>query len=288
MGEHYLGIDVGYSNDEATTGLCLITVNGNSLQWRCLKSFKDSKKRSEDLRWLIPKGARIAGVAIDGPLAPNLELINHYRSAEALLITGEFGKRGKPGQANSGNGQQLHYHATQLANLVVALHEIQHFSLASATHPDAIHKFRLVEAFPTGFLAVLPEHDDCIPYGRHKSDRYWEAPRVLNNLRQLLNFLLPNCRPPGELANITDHEHRAAFICALTALCLERNQYVSVGDAEDGEIILPPIEVWGHNDSGDRWAELALRENLPKVRGNRRFPCHKTARVMRNGQRWIG
>jgi hypothetical protein len=37
-----------------------------------------------------------------------------------------------------------------------------------------------------------------------------------------------------------DHEHRAAVVCALTAMCVARQQYVAVGDSRNGYIILPP------------------------------------------------
>ena len=64
---------------------------------------------------------------------------------------------------------------------------------------------------------------------------------------------LTGFKPEG-LESITNHDHRAAFICALAALCVARKQYVAVGDPEDGHIVLPPIL--------QPWAEDSLRKNL--------------------------
>jgi len=49
------------------------------------------------------------------------------------------------------------------------------------------------------------------------------------------------------IGDIRDHDDRAAFACALTALCVAAGQFTAVGDA-DGWIILPPramIPDWG-------------------------------------------
>jgi len=53
---------------------------------------------------------------------------------------------------------------------------------------------------------------------------------------------------------VTNHDDRAALVCALTALCVAARDYTAVGD-EDGWIILPPSSfVQG-------WAMHALRAN---------------------------
>ena len=122
MPENYLGIDVGYSKSRRTTGLCLITIDQTSLQWRCCNTGTEESERWEDLRSLVPKGTSLAGVGIDGPLARDLKKVNdRYRSADALLSRGHFQRRGKPGPTNSPTGQDLHTHATKLAKLVISL-----------------------------------------------------------------------------------------------------------------------------------------------------------------------
>ena len=55
MPEYYLGIDVGYSESRRTTGLCLITIDQTSLQWRCCNTGTEESERWEDLRSLVPK-----------------------------------------------------------------------------------------------------------------------------------------------------------------------------------------------------------------------------------------
>ena len=78
MPEYYLGIDVGYSKSRRTTGLCLITVDQTSLQWRCCNTSTEESERWEDLRSLVPKGTSLAGVGIDGPLGPVHANVPHY------------------------------------------------------------------------------------------------------------------------------------------------------------------------------------------------------------------
>jgi hypothetical protein len=46
-------------------------------------------------------------------------------------------------------------------------------------------------------------------------------------------------RHPSE---VTNHDDRAALVCALTALCVTVEDYTAVGD-EDGWIILPPASL---------------------------------------------
>ena len=83
-----------------------------------------------------------------------------------------------------------------------------------------------------------------------------------------------------------NHDQRAAFVCALAALCVTKGKYVAVGDTEDGHIILPPIEVWGREStSGDCWAEEVLHENIVSVRRNQKgYTNHEKAQVIRNGK----
>lgn len=43
----------------------------------------------------------------------------------------------------------------------------------------------------------------------------------------------------GDLAAVTNHDDRAALVCALSALAVVAGDFVAVGD-DDGWIILPP------------------------------------------------
>jgi hypothetical protein len=92
-------------------------------------------------------------------------------------------------------------------------------------------------------------------------------------LHKLIEHLAPGSRLEKRLASITDHDHRAAVICALSAMCVAKEKFVAVGDPRYGDIMLPPQKVWGCDSTGQsRWAETALQEsvtclvNLPKPR----------------------
>lgn len=332
MPEYYLGIDVGYAADRPTTGLCLITVDQANFTWVCNNTGTDRDQRLNALRNLIPKGTILNGVGIDGPLVPGigprlgLVKVNHYRAAESLLSRGYFQGLCKPGQTNSPRGQKLHCHATELANLVLRLHEEGCLELAEAIHPDRIHQYLIIEAFPTAFLALLLS-EQSFPteeqMDRDKSDIYWEiavrnplllalvghidpecfpnlmrtlaerlATRRYSYLRALIEHLAPGRYLTKSLEYIISHDHRAAFICALSAMCVSQRSYVAVGAPVSGDFILPPRKVWGADARRQgSWAKHPLRENVRAVKNDNRqnhaCPNFKQARVISNGQQWI-
>ena len=294
MTEYYLGIDVGYSKDKPTTGLCLITLENGHLKWPCLNTGSQKIERLADLRSLIPEGTTISAVGIDGPLTTDFQLIDRYRAADAFLSRGAFQKRCKPGNTNSPNGQLLHYHATELAKLVLELNDEGYLRVEDAGHPDRIHQTRVVEAFPNAFLGVMLEGARCDQIcdqikgteQKKKSDEFWKAAVGKHLLHDLIGRLVPQIGL-GKL-DISDHDHRAAFVCALAGLCVAKNRYVSVGDPVDGNICLPPFNVWGV-ELGDRWGEVALRKNLPSLKASqnlRNHPHHGKAVVFSNGVVW--
>ncbi len=328
MPKNYLGIDVGWSKSNATTGLCLITVDQANFTWRCLKTGVERDGRLDALRQLIPYGTELSGVGIDGPLGCGLEPVNHYRAAEAMLMGGDryvFRDRCQPARTDDKRGQDLHPAAIDLAELVLELQEARprHLGLAEATSPHRIHRYRIVEAFPTAFLAFLLSEQSFPPreeMDREKSDIYWEiavrhpflialtehldpecppnlirtlvehlATRRHSYLRALIERLAPGRYLARSLEYIISHEHRAAFVCALTALCVHKQQYVAVGDPKYGDFILPPVEAWGSGpNSQASWVESPLRERVRRVHGNMgEHPTHGKARVIRNGRQWI-
>ena len=135
MIEHYLGIDVGYSQARASTGLCLLELNQGRLRWVCRNTGLEDAQRRRDLRGLIPKGTCISAVSIDGPLGHKLERVPYYRAADSLLARGLFQRRCKPGPTNSPTGQALNIHARELASIVLELMSEEHLYLKEATHP---------------------------------------------------------------------------------------------------------------------------------------------------------
>jgi len=150
-----LGVDIGYSRDRNTTGLCLLKWDEERVSVTCVNTGTPSSQRRLDLQSLVPEGTQLAAVAIDGPLTRGLQEISRYRSAEALLSRGVFQKRGKPGQTNSGNGQDLHLSATAFAWLLLDLEASGWLSLSASEHSEPIHNTAMVEAFPNQFLAAL-------------------------------------------------------------------------------------------------------------------------------------
>ena len=47
------------------------------------------------------------------------------------------------------------------------------------------------------------------------------------------------CDVAADLVEMKLHDDRAAFVCALTAVCVAAGDFVAVGD-DDGWIVLPP------------------------------------------------
>ena len=288
MPEHYLGIDVGFSESRRTTGLCLLTIDQTSLQWRCYNTGTEESERWEALQSLVPESTSVDGVGIDGPLARDIKVADHYRSADALLSRGRFQRRGKPGPTNSPTGRDLHAHATKLAMLVLSLQSEGYLELQDADHPDSIHEARILEVFPTSFLAVLLpfEHVPTKVKRGERSDKLWETAVREHCMQRLVERLAPDRSLKESLESIKDHDHRAAFICALAALCVARKQYVAVGDPDDGHILLPPSEFWAPELSTDDrpWAEVTLRENINTVR--KAGGHFAKAQILGNGMPW--
>ena len=284
-----LGIDVGFSEHRDTTCLCLLQWSSNLARLDFRKVGTDASARSAALASLIPSPVRLAAVAIDGPLTRGLRIVPHYRAPDALLSRGVFQKRGKPGQTSSPTGQKLHFHATELAKLVLAEARSGLFSIAPATHIEPISEFAVVEAFPNQFLAALRNERRLPPLHRDASDRYWECLTATNGVNQFLAEMLANCRfeiPPDQ---IFDHDERAAVVCALTALAVAGGVGVGVGDPDDGDIFLPPARLWGAATSDIvPWVEVALRDGIAAVQRARTSPAnHANARVRLHESYWI-
>ncbi|MDQ7838931.1 MAG: DUF429 domain-containing protein [Thermodesulfobacteriota bacterium] len=278
-----LGIDVGFSAKSATTGLCLLSWDTNSMKISFVRTRTGSVDRRRDIRALVGS-AQLLAVAIDGPLVRGLQRISHYRAAEALLSRSVLQKRGKPGQTNSPVGQQLHAHATELAEIVLT-----ECAVDAAAHYQAIHERCIVEAFPNMFLAAGVPEAELPSLRRNASDAYWRGLVVQSGrLLQLMGSLLPGRKPSCELCTFINHEDRAAFVCALSALSVLSQRHVAVGDPYDGDIILPPRIWWGKASIGTNpWMEVVLRDNLASVRRSRNGSKHHgDARVVLHAGEW--
>ena len=296
MPEYYLGIDTGWSVRDDTTGLCLITLDQNRIRWECRNTGVREDRRRRDLTELIEPGTVLNGVGIDGQLAWKLNLIDHYRAADALLTEGIFNDRFVTQATNGRNdgsfGPDLHRHTTRLAKLVLKLSIEGSLNLVYADHPDPVHEYRIVEAFPAAFLAFLLPDEDFQTIQGKGAYAFWGSMVDQGYLSALAMLLLPGIQLDDldeRLSRITNQHLRDAFACALTAMCVAKNNYVAAGDPEYGDIILPPHEVWGYDIIGQhRWAETTLRENVIVVNQNEENCLnHEKARVIRNGRQWI-
>lgn len=260
-----LGIDVGWSEHKKTTGVCFLDWSPTAVRLRCRRLPARPEQIRKEFDTLL-KGQRVAAAAIDGPLRGTFDEIGRYRLAEQLLTLGFQSRIGKPGQASSGNGKKLNRAANAVASMLVELGVV-----GPASHGAKICQHAVVEAFPTSFLGVLLP-DGCRPPHGPRSDAYFEyllgpdspaPPRpTTNHLLALLQRLFPARTLDASLGKITDHEERAAVVCAVTAACVAVRQYVAVGDPADGYIILPPV-VNGGQAGMQRWAWELLQKNRP-------------------------
>lgn len=250
-----LGVDIGWSQRQPTTGLCLIKWSKGEVEFSFSRASADEAERIRKLNELV-KGERLLAVGIDGSLIPGLRLTNRYRSAEALLSRGKFRHRGKPAPTSSKLGQLLHQEATRLARLVTRTQDI-----APAKHLYKIHHKAVIEAFPNAFLGVL-HSDKHFPTSQQVKRRWTDVlfPRLRHKIARLLRAILPHHH--FKLNRVQGHEVIASFVCALSALCLVAGKCVALGDKRLGYIILPPLEFWGdYNKRRGKWAWDALINN---------------------------
>ena len=230
-----LGIDVGWSPKRKSSAVWRLSWSDGEVNWHIRRFRAIEPDRKDTIKRVVDEHDLLA-VAIDGPLRPSFDEIGHYRSAEYLLTQKELRERiGKPGQSSSPNGKKLNEQANKSAMLVKNCCRI-----SKASHQMRIDARAIVEAFPTTFLGVMVDRPEVLQRPQQKSDRYFIH---LANHQRLDGFLelLPNDRKWAHApSEITNHDDRAAFACALTALCVAVGEFTAVGDEDDGWIILPP------------------------------------------------
>jgi len=177
-------------------------------------------------------------------------LIGRYRTAERILTVTPLATRiGKPGQASAPVGKKLN----EAANACVEA-TLKTCRISPATHDIRIHDAAVVEAFPSSFLGVMIANPSDVAASRQdRSDLFFQHLERDGTLGRLLSYLLPNRRPLRPIRDIRNHDDRAAFVCALTALAVAAQDFTAVGD-DDGWIVLPPrrlVAEWA-------WAELLI------------------------------
>ena len=242
-----LGIDIGWSETQRSSAVCRLSWNDRHILWDTAR-FRASTSGRQTISRVAGENALLA-VAIDGPLRQRFDLIGRYRSAERLLSRGALPKRiGKPGQSSSPNGRKLNAEANKTAEFVRCRCRV-----SRAQHAIKIDECAIVEAFPTTFLGAMIE-DPPAAHRRKRSDVYFAHLAERRSFDRLAKRLLRGrtwTRDPRELRN---HDDRAAFVCALTALSIAAGEFTAVGDERDGWIILPPQ--WAFAD----WAWTAASE----------------------------
>lgn len=269
-----LGIDVGWSEKSDTTGACVLRWDQSKITLAVHLVPTSLEKRTKKLREVVGKD-KFEAVALDGPLRPGLDRIGEYRLGE-LILTRRFSKLGygKPGQSSSPNGSELNAHANLIAKSVIEAE-----CVAPAKHDAAIHDLAIVEAFPTTFLALMFDRGRP-PSSKAKSDIFFEwllgpdAPcrhsDDRNRLKDLIQNLLPDRSLETSLGTITDHEHRAAVLCAVTALCVAARRYLAIGDARNGYLIMPPVASTG-KPGVQEWSFNIINKNLLSVKNGKKY-----------------
>lgn len=263
-----LGIDVGTSPSRRTSAACRLDWTADEITWT-IERFRSTEK--ETIRRVAGAGP-IACVAIDGPLRRGFDLIGRYRVAERMLTRKLQPLIGKPGQSSSPVGKDLNQHANACAEVARSLG-----TLAPARHQVAIDDLAVVEAFPTAFLGLMLGEPGALATTRNsRSDVFYEALVGAGHLQRLLALLIPARHLAKGLDTVTQHDDRAALICALTALCVAAGDYTAVGD-NDGWIILPPRSMVRD------WAWELLEANVEAV-GELTFEQQATAATPRMRQ----
>lgn len=265
-----LGIDVGYSATERSSAVCCLAWNAHYAEWT-IRRFRAIPSERESAIAESARGRPLLAAAFDGPLKAGLEAVGHYRMAERILTASSLQKRiGKPGQAHAPVGRKLNDAANACARDVLRLCRVER-----ALHAVRIDDKSIVEAFPSSFLGVMIDDPSILSVKRNnRSDRYFMYLTSAGILDNLLQYLLPERVADKSFYSVTNHDDRAAVVCALTALAVAADDFTAVGDV-DGWIILPPRRFIRE------WAWAALEASAGKeLRG-----ClYQTGRRMASGR----
>jgi hypothetical protein len=244
-----LGIDVGCSPSRRSSAVCRLDWTAREVTWSIARFRAIEPERTETIA-AVAGTASLYAAAFDGPLRKGLDVIGRYRTADRML-TRRLGRLiGKPGQPSTPVGRLLNLHA----NLCVAA-VLARCNLGAACHATPIHPVAIAEAFPSSFLGVTIETPAALAARRaDRSDVFFRHLAEAGALHRLLTHLLPGRSLLQHPAAVTNHDDRAALVCAITALGVAAADFVAVGD-DDGWIILPPPRFV------QPWALDALRAN---------------------------
>lgn len=229
-----IGIDIGCSPVRRSSAICRLDWSETEIVWT-IRRFRTVEPERQEAIAALCGGQPVLAAALDGPLQPGFGIIGRYRTAERMLTRRLRPLIGKPGQSSAPVGKLLNFHAN-----ACALHLLQLSALLPATHAVRIDDSAVAEAFPSAFLGLMIEDPAALSARRgDRSDVFFRHLAESGGLDALLRHCLPGRSPSAAFSGVAHHDDRAALVCALTALCLARGDFVAVGD-DDGWIILPP------------------------------------------------
>lgn len=220
-----LGIDVGFAIGRDTTGIAFYN-EGYFSVWRATTDWKDRS------RFFYPEDFKPDTVAIDAPLVG--QQMDVVRNVELFFSKQPFQNRCKAGLSHAGMGMELRKAGNATREQVVA----------SGTAGYG----KIFEAFPNAFIGILvpdiyyrnmPE----LKRGR-KFDWLYNTAVQHNLFSDLYKLLDVPENLQQAIAGEEDHEHRAAWICLLTAWCVNLNIAKPIGDTEGGWFWMPPQSLW--------------------------------------------
>ena len=245
------GLDIGLSLKLRTSGVA--TILGQQICLSCRRGGAHACAPISD-------AGPFQVIAIDGPIVPAGGDVGSTRAVERLFASGQFQRRCKPGFSHvSGTGLQLRTAAGSAADCLTAAANL----VDGLPSFPRVRRGNIVEAFPNAFLGVCLDHPcygamPALKRGR-KFDWLYEQWVRCQLVAQLplpaeLKELFPS-----RFARTSDHEERAALICALTALLTAHGTFTAVGNEAGGWFFLPPWEFW------QSWARDAVEERLRAV-----------------------
>ncbi len=245
------GLDVGLSLTRRTSGIA--TIIGQDIRVR-------RERGGAHACAPIFDAGPFQVIAIDGPVVPAGGNVGSTRAVERLFASGCFQRRCKPGFSHvSGTGLQLRTAAGSAADCLTAAANL----VDGLPSFPRVRRGNIVEAFPNAFLGVCLDHPcysamPALKRGR-KFDWLYEQWVRCQLVAQLplpaeLKELFPRW-----FAHTSDHEERAALICALTALLTAHGTFTAVGNEAGGWFFLPPWKFW------QTWAREAVETGCQRL-----------------------
>jgi hypothetical protein len=249
-----LGIDVGFSTTRRSSAVCRLDWDEKRAWWTTERYRALDQERRETI-YRMGNGRALDAAAFDGPLRKGFDLIGQYRLAERMLTRRLNVQIGKPGQSSSPVGKRLNAEANTCVRLVLAFANV-----GPALHARRIDSKAIAEAFPTSFLGLMIDNPTRLWARRNnRSDIFFDVLARDGTFERLVDHCLPG-RKLDDASMVTNHDCRAALVCAFTALAVAAGEYCAVGDV-DGWIVLPPRHFIRD------WAWTLLSQNAADERG---------------------